>query len=322
MIVSKHDRKTSETENASIALNKEQFEKFNQASKETITQRIDELISQEGNRRLTSYFGLENQWYKTLGCRSKSSFIASFPLSKQEVYKERNRALIELVIYKGDFEKVGTVRASHLDLLDSHSKKYYKQIEDRHAFFEGVWSLLSSSSEYDPKTDTANSILAHIKKYVCEDANIETKATSETLRESINDDGDQDAISGDKKALNDSKPGKRARGTKEEQEVKAKPEPQNLTKTKSKSNSRKATRIATRIEEAYLDEQSVEFERELTNRKKVTMVRKWISELLEEGISLFILLPNDQEKQNRKKLKSQLKDSLKKCKIQGKKTAA
>ncbi|MFC3095243.1 hypothetical protein DRW07_15410 [Alteromonas sediminis] len=317
--MSKHDRKTSETENASIALNKEQFDKYNEASKGTITQRIDELALQEGNRRLTSYFGLENQWYKTLGYRSKSSFIASFPLSRQEVYKERNRALIELVIYKGNFEKIGTVRASHLDLLDSHGKQYYKQPEDRYAFFEGVWSLLTSSSEYDPKTVIANCILAHIKKYVCEDANIETKVSEETLSKLINNDGDQDPISRDKTALNDSNPTERARGTKKEQEVKPKPElkPQNLTQTKTKSTSNKATRI----QEAYLDEESVEFERKLTNRDKVTMVRKWISELLEEGISLFLLLPNDQEKQSRKKIKSQLKDSLKKCRVEGKKTA-
>lgn len=320
--MSKHDRKTSETENDSIALNKEQFDKYNEASKGTITQRIDELALQEGDRRLTSYFGLENQWYKTLGYRNKSSFIASFPLSRQEVYKERNRALIELVIYKGDFEKVGTVRASHLDLLDSHGKQYYKQLKDRYAFFEGVWSLLTSSSEYDPKTDTANGILAHIKKYVCEDANIETKVSTETLSQLINDDGDgdgdQDTVSSDKKSQNCSKPSKRARGTKEEQELKAKPEPQNFKKPKSKSNSNNASRI----EEAHLDEQSVEFEMKLTNRDKVNMVRKWIGELLEEGISLFLLLPNDQEKQSRKKIKRQLKDSLKKCKIEGKKTAA
>ncbi|MAF70014.1 MAG: hypothetical protein CL591_05335 [Alteromonas sp.] len=167
-------------------LNKHDETKFRNEGKTEINERINKIESGIANRRITAYCVVVFNWHDTLGFSSKTDFIEHhFPMSRQEVYKEKSRAEYELILFNGDIDKVGVIRAAHLDYLRYRACKSFESFEDIKAFLLGVWARVEETLNLESRLHedserysllSVNQLRHMVESYLIDDSNMRTKA--------------------------------------------------------------------------------------------------------------------------------------------------
>ncbi|KXJ60382.1 MAG: hypothetical protein AXW14_12550 [Alteromonas sp. Nap_26] len=148
-------------------VNAAKAKEFSTINKTQALECITRLGAIASEKRQLIYKILSFGMYEVLGYDSISELIEELlPISRQEAYKENSRAQVELIFFHGDFSKIGTVRASHLDWLISYAKGKCKNIDELMAFYNGVWSLVTKSKAYDPKTVKKDDFVDAAEEYL------------------------------------------------------------------------------------------------------------------------------------------------------------
>ena len=300
---------TKNTENAFTALNQKQLKELQTETSKQINERLEKIASEQPNRRITCYCALELNWYKTVGALDRTTFIEwHFPISRQEVYKEKRRASTELVIFDGDFSKVGSIKASDLDLLHKEAEDTFSHTLDKHAFYKGVWAnVLEHKKVGKRRTQTVN-FLTCIKKYLLDEKNIGSKLTGSEQKKYI----EANASAPQSSASDAESPVSSKGGASMPKEGK--------TKAKVISNSQKDKPIGTpgqntkgkynEVDKLKIFEQIEKLSNQVSNKDKIFWVQKWVSDLLLSGTALHIILAKYQKSTSSGKFKKQLKRSI------------
>ncbi|MCC2606804.1 hypothetical protein [Planctobacterium marinum] len=143
------------------------LETYQAMDKKAVLLKIKRLGELSSEKRRLIYILLSFGYHERLGYDTVAQFIeAVFPICKQEAYKEHARARVELVFFKGDLEKIGTVRAYHLDELISFTRGKFSSIEELRACYNTIWERLNSRQAYNSKKFKKDDFIDEVKVYL------------------------------------------------------------------------------------------------------------------------------------------------------------